>query len=51
MVLLQDLHIFAAREKQVLIYTLLDFMHQADMLFVVIGLTPCAHISSLLEKR
>jgi hypothetical protein len=50
-VLLEDMHIFAGRDKQVLIYTLLDFMHKQDLLFVVIGLTPCAHLNSLLEKR
>ena len=50
-VLLEDIHIFAARDKQVLIYTLLDFMHKQECLFVVVGLTPCAHLNSLLEKR
>jgi len=50
-VVLEDIHIFAAREKQVLIYTLLDFMHKQDLLFVVVGITPCAHLNSLLEKR
>lgn len=50
-VMLEDLHIFATREKQVLIYTLLDFMHKQDLLFVVIGLTPCAHLNHMLEKR
>ena len=43
-VVLEDVHNFATREKQVLIYTLLDYMHKPDMLFVVIGCTPCAHL-------
>jgi hypothetical protein len=50
-IVLQDVHAFATREKQVLIYTLLDYMHKPDMLFVVLGCTPCAHIQYMLEKR
>ncbi len=50
-VVLEDIHSFASREKQVLIYTLLDYMHKSDMLFVVIGYTPCAHLQTMLEKR
>jgi hypothetical protein len=50
-IVLQDVHAFATREKQVLIYTLLDYMHKSDMLFVVLGCTPCAHLQYLLEKR
>ena len=50
-IVLQDVHAFATREKQVLIYTLLDYMHKSDMLFVVIGCTPCAHLQYMLEKR
>ncbi len=50
-VVLEDVHEFAVREKQVLIYTLLDYMHRSDMLFVFLGCTPCAHLQNMLEKR
>jgi hypothetical protein len=48
---LEDIDIFATKEKQVLIYTLLDFMHRKDQLLVVIGTTTRAHLPTLLEKR
>ena len=50
-IVLEDIDIFASREKQVLIYTLLDFMHKKDQLLVVIGTTSKAHLPTLLEKR
>ena len=50
-IVLEDIDIFATREKQVLIYTLLDFMHRKDQLLVVIGTTSKAHLPTLLEKR
>jgi len=50
-VILEEIDLFAERDKQVLIYTLLDLMHKRDLLFVVIGLTSCANIRLLLEKR
>jgi Cdc6-like AAA superfamily ATPase len=50
-IVLEDVHTFATREKQILIYTLLDYMHKPDMLFVVLGCTPCAHLQYMLEKR
>ena len=39
-IIVEELQEFSKREKQVLIYTLLDLMHREDLLFVV---------SSLLE--
>ena len=50
-IVLEDIDIFATREKQVLIYTLLDFMHRKDQLLVVVGTTARAHLPTLLEKR
>ncbi len=50
-VILEEIDLFAERDKQVLIYTLLDLMHKRDLLFIVIGLTSCANIRLLLEKR
>ena len=50
-IVLEDIDIFATREKQVLIYTLLDFMHRKDQLLVVVGTTSRAHLPTLLEKR
>lgn len=50
-VILEEIDLFAERDKQVLIYSLLDLMHKRDLLFIVIGLTSCANIRLLLEKR
>jgi hypothetical protein len=33
--LVEDIHVFAARTRQTLLYTLLDLMHRKDCLFVV----------------
>jgi len=32
---MEDIHVFAARTRQTLLYTLLDLMHRKDCLFVV----------------
>ena len=34
-----------------MIYTLLDLMHKPDMFFILVAMTPCYHLDSLLEKR
>eukprot|EP01038_Epipyxis_sp_PR26KG_P009933 gene9933-13362_t len=50
-VILDEFQVFAKRARQVLIYTLLDLMHDAENLFVMIGLTGNADIHTMLEKR
>lgn len=50
-IVLEDIDQFCTREKQLLIYTLLDLMHKQNLLFVVVGTTTKAHLSVLLEKR
>ena len=47
-IVLEEIDLFAVRDKQILIYTLLDLMHKRDLLFVVVGLTASAHIHQLL---
>lgn len=33
--IIEDFHVFAMRKRQMMIYTLLDFMHKRDLLFMV----------------
>ena len=35
LIILEDFHVFAKRKRQTLIYTLLDFMHKKELLFMV----------------
>lgn len=50
-VILEEIDLFARREKQILIYTLLDLMHKEKLLFVVIGISSCGALHLILEKR
>jgi len=50
-VILEELDLFARRDKQILIYTLLDLMHKEHLLFVVIGISSCGALHTILEKR
>jgi len=50
-IILEEIDLFARREKQILIYTLLDLMHKQDLLFVVIGISSCGALHLILEKR
>jgi len=38
-IVIEDVHEFVRRKKQLLLYTLLDLMHKNDLLFALIGIT------------
>jgi hypothetical protein len=48
---IDNIHLYAKSGKQVLLYTLLDYMHKQDMFFILIGLSNCSHLGTLFEKR
>jgi Cdc6-like AAA superfamily ATPase len=50
-IIVEDIHEFVRRKKQLLLYTLLDMMHQRDMLFALVGITHKADFNVSLEKR
>ena len=51
MIIVEELQEFSKREKQVLIYTLLDLMHREDLLFVVryCSVFDQEHLSSIFD--
>ncbi|KAJ1438347.1 hypothetical protein B484DRAFT_211863 [Ochromonadaceae sp. CCMP2298] len=50
-IVLEDFHVFAQRQRQTLIYTLLDLMHKKELLFMIVGVTDHADVNTRLEKR
>ena len=50
-IIIEDFHVFAFKKRQTLVYTLLDYMHKQEMLFMMIGITPRADTLMKLEKR
>lgn len=48
-IILEEVEQFAVRDKQTLLYTLLDLMQDNRYLFLVVGITHCAKLQ--LEKR
>eukprot|EP00981_Chlorochromonas_danica_P008652 scaffold2266_cov166-Ochromonas_danica.AAC.2 len=48
---LENFHIFAARRRQTLLYTLLDQLHRPDHFFLLILHSASVSITSRLEKR
>jgi len=50
-IIIEDVHEFVLRKKQLLLYTLLDLMHRNDLLFALIGITHKADFNLSLEKR
>jgi hypothetical protein len=50
-ILIENFHVFAKSKRQMFIYTLFDYVHRSDLLFMVIGLTPQIDLFLKLEKR
>ena len=42
---------FTKKDKQVLLYTLLDFIHKSEMFFILIVMSPCYNLHTTMEKR
>jgi Cdc6-like AAA superfamily ATPase len=50
-IIVENIDEFARRNKQTLIYTLLDLMHKEDMFITLICTSHCFNLGSMLEKR
>lgn len=49
-IVIEDIHEFVRRKKQLLLYTLFDLMHRSDLLFAVVGIThKVPHLLTLLH--
>ncbi len=50
-VVVENIEEFVRRDKQVLVYTLLDLLHREDMFIILVAVSRCCHLSTMFEKR
>lgn len=50
-IVIENIDEFAKRDKQTLIYTLLDLMHKPDMFITLVCTSHCFNLHMMLEKR